>query len=298
MWIKTGIHHRDRYASTRKARVRVQPQPCRQNTECSFRIERPHLLYGLMKGRVSFGKQDLQEILLDASRATTLAGFPEGIPACFRVGLPIDLHATTRALRTVFQHTLQTRRKDTRVLRRQAGRSSCDSAAAIKFRLGNALRKKGGLTYSQRVTDPSEPSTTRLPRGVTAFGLFLLFGTAMALLAATTLLFSGTPLDRIWFLNPRAYRELAPFGKAAGVGFALLAATLSLAAVGWFRRRRWGWRLAVALIAVQVLGNLVNFFQGRVVEGAVGITIAGALLVYLLRRPIRILFPKTKNIRT
>jgi hypothetical protein len=129
--------------------------------------------------------------------------------------------------------------------------------------------------------------------------VFLLFGTAMALLAATTLLFSGTPLDRVWSLNPRAHQELAPFGKMAGVGFALLAATLALAAVGWFRRRRWGWRLAVPLIAVQVLGNLVNLFRGRVVEGAVGITIAGALLVYLFRKPIRILFvPGTKNIRT
>ena len=149
------------------------------------------------------------------------------------------------------------------------------------------------------MTDPSEPSKTRPTRGVTAFGVFLLFGAGMALLAATTLLFSGTPLDRVWSLNPRAYRELAPFGKMAGVGFALLAATLALAAVGWFRRRSWGWRLAVALIAGQVLGNSVNFFQGRVAEGAVGITIAGAILVYLLRKPIRILFaPRTKNIRT
>jgi len=122
---------------------------------------------------------------------------------------------------------------------------------------------------------------------VTAFGVFLLFGTAMALLAATTLLFAGTPLDRVWSLNPRAYRELAPFGKMAGVGFALLAATLALAAVGWFHRRSWGWRLAVALIAVQVLGNLFNLFRGRLVEGAAGVTIAGALLGYLLSKSIR-----------
>jgi len=31
---------------------------------------------------------------------------------------------------------------------------------------------------------------------VAAFSLFLLFGTALALLAATALLFSGTPFDR------------------------------------------------------------------------------------------------------
>lgn len=147
------------------------------------------------------------------------------------------------------------------------------------------------------MTVPGQRSSSNLPRGVTAFGVFLIFGTTMALLAAMTLLFSGTPLDRVWTLNPRAHAELAPFGKSAGVGFALLAVALALAAVGWFHRRSWGWRLAVALIAAQVLGNLVNFFRGRVLEGAVGITIAGALLLYLLSRSIRILFaPKTNKV--
>jgi hypothetical protein len=154
---------------------------------------------------------------------------------------------------------------------------------------GDTPEKSTALAYSQRVTNPGERPSS-LPRGVTAFGAFLIFGTTMALLAATTLLFLGTPLERIWKLNSRAYEELIPFGKIAGFGFALLAAALALAAVGWFRRRSWGWRLAVALIAAQVLGNLVNLFRGRILEGAVGITIAAALLVYLLSRPIRVLF--------
>lgn len=116
----------------------------------------------------------------------------------------------------------------------------------------------------------------------------------MALLAATTLIFPDTRLDGVWKLNPRAHQELVPFGKIAGFGFALLAAALALAAFGWFRRRLWGWRLAIALIAAQVLGNLVNLFRGRILEGAVGISIATALLVYLLTEPIRVLFcPET-----
>jgi hypothetical protein len=63
--------------------------------------------------------------------------------------------------------------------------------------------------------------------------LFLLFGTAMALLATATLLFSGTPLNRVWSLNPRAYHALMPLGKTAGVGFALLPSALAIAAIGW-----------------------------------------------------------------
>jgi hypothetical protein len=122
---------------------------------------------------------------------------------------------------------------------------------------------------------------------MTAVGIFLLFGVVMASLAGTTLLFPGTALDRIWWLNPRAYKELAPFAKAAGLGFVLLGCTLALATFGWFQRRLWGWRLAVVLIATQVAGDLFNLFRGRALEGIVGITVAGALFCYLLSRRVR-----------
>lgn len=73
----------------------------------------------------------------------------------------------------------------------------------------------------------------------------------MASLAGTTLVWQGSALDRIWSLNPRAYKELTPFGRVAGIAFLLLAATLTVACVGWLKRRPWGWRLAVAIIATQ-----------------------------------------------
>jgi hypothetical protein len=50
------------------------------------------------------------------------------------------------------------------------------------------------------------------PRGFTAIGFFLFFGAVMATFAATTLLWRGTPLDRLWALNPTAYNRLAPLG--------------------------------------------------------------------------------------
>ncbi len=83
---------------------------------------------------------------------------------------------------------------------------------------------------------------------MTAIGIFLFFGTAMAFLAGTTLVWRGTILDRMWALNPRAYDELAPLGKPMGLLFLSLAVALALAAIGWLKRRQWGWRLAVAII--------------------------------------------------
>jgi hypothetical protein len=102
---------------------------------------------------------------------------------------------------------------------------------------------------------------------MTAIGVFLFFGALMASLAGTTLIWQGTFFAKIWVLNASAYRQLAPFGKAVGVPFLALSAALAAAGVGWFGRRLWGWRLAVVIIATQVLGDLVSIFMGHFGRG-------------------------------
>jgi hypothetical protein len=126
--------------------------------------------------------------------------------------------------------------------------------------------------------------------GFTAIGIFLFFGATMSSLAATTLLWRGTALDRVWALNPAAYRQLAPLGSAVAILFLMLAAALTTAGIGWFRHRVWGWRLAVVIIATQVLGDVVNCARGDLVRGGIGVIIAGALLLYLLQPRIRAMF--------
>ena len=126
--------------------------------------------------------------------------------------------------------------------------------------------------------------------GFAAIGIFLFFGAVMAGLAATTLLWQGTALDRVWTLNPTAYKQLAPFGGRVGVLFLLLGAALATAGIGWFQRRRWGWRLAAAIIAVQVLADVVNCARGDWLRGGTGVIIAGALLVFLFQPRIRAKF--------
>ena len=99
-----------------------------------------------------------------------------------------------------------------------------------------ALRLSGtgqyGLSvYSQRMSPWTNTVKPRPPRGITAIGIFL------ACLAGTSLTWRGTALDRMWALNPRAYKDLAPFGKAVGIPFLLLGVTLAIAGVGWLRHR-------------------------------------------------------------
>lgn len=129
------------------------------------------------------------------------------------------------------------------------------------------------------------------PRAMGAIGVFLFFGGVMASLAGTTLIWQGTLLDKMWVLNASAYRQLAPFGKTVGLPFLALGAALAAAGVGWFRRRLWGWWLAVVIIAAQGLGDLISIFMGHFVRGAAGVTIAGGLLFYILQPEVRAAFP-------
>lgn len=115
----------------------------------------------------------------------------------------------------------------------------------------------------------------------------------MAGLAAITLLWPGTFLDRSWTLNPGAHQQLAPLSSVAGPLFLLLSLILLSSAVGWYRRRRWGWILAVVIIAIQVVSDIFNFLRGDRLRGALGVTIAGALLVYLFSRGIRATFSRS-----
>jgi hypothetical protein len=143
------------------------------------------------------------------------------------------------------------------------------------------MRDKGRTGF-----DMVEPKT----RGFTAIGIFLFFGATMASLAAITLLWRGTALDGVWALNPTAYKELTRLGGSVGILFLLLGAALTVAGVGWFRHRLWGWRLAIAIIATQVLGDVVNCVRGDFLRGGVGVIIAGGLLLFLLRSKMRAAF--------
>jgi len=136
----------------------------------------------------------------------------------------------------------------------------------------------------------SAENNCRTPPGFAAIGVFLFFAASMAGLAALTLLRPGTPLDHAWTLNPAAYAQLAPRGRMFGPMFLLLSLALTCAGIGWFRHRLWGWRLAVAIIAIQVLGDVINCIRGDFVRGTAGVVIAGALLFYLLRPVVRTAF--------
>lgn len=127
------------------------------------------------------------------------------------------------------------------------------------------------------------------PAGFLPLGIFFFFGATMAAYAALTLLKPGTSLDRAWTLNPVAYAQLLPLAPLIAVPFALLSLLLLLAGLGWFRRRRWGWILGTAIIALNLAGDLIHLAMGDW-KSVVGVVIAGLLLVYMTRPAMRYFF--------
>ena len=125
------------------------------------------------------------------------------------------------------------------------------------------------------------------PRGFVPIGIFFIFGAIMAAYAAITLLRPGTFLDALWALNPRGHAELAPFSKIAVPAFIVLSGALAATAVGWLRRRYWGWVWGISIIGINATGDLVNLARGEILKGTFGVVIAGLLLIYMGRSKVR-----------
>src|SRR3954468_1222448 len=96
------------------------------------------------------------------------------------------------------------------------------------------------------------------PLGVTALGLFFAAGTIPSTFSALALAFPGTWSEVIWRLKPEARQDLARLGWCAIPLMIVVAAACAGTAVGLWQRRRWGRRLALMLLGVNLVGDLVN----------------------------------------
>jgi hypothetical protein len=139
------------------------------------------------------------------------------------------------------------------------------------------------------MTKRATESVTR-PGGVTALGVFFLFGAGVSLVSAVSLLFPGGLLEPMWRLNPRAREAFAGMGAWAVVLMCVVSAACAAAALGLWRGARWGYRLAFALLVVNLLGDLVNVLTGTEPRALVGVPIVVLILLYLLSKRVRRFF--------
>jgi hypothetical protein len=132
------------------------------------------------------------------------------------------------------------------------------------------------------------------PTVVSVVAAFLLVATVMGAVLGTSLLFPGTFLDRLWELNKPAYAAFQVLGKASGVLLVVVGAATAAAAAGLLQGSRWGWQLAIAIFAMNGLGDAVSLFLTRdLFKSGSGVLIAALFLTGLFRRNVKVFFQKS-----
>ena len=115
------------------------------------------------------------------------------------------------------------------------------------------------------------------------FVAFFLFGAAMCLLTIVLLAFPGSPLEPLWRLNPE---PRSAFRSIDGWAFAIMTtvcAACALSALGLMLRREWGRRLAIGVLAVNLIGDAAGAAARHDPLTLIGLPIAGAMIAVLLK---------------
>lgn len=116
------------------------------------------------------------------------------------------------------------------------------------------------------------------------FAGFFAFGASMCTLTIVLLLFPGTGLDLLWRLNPDAHQAFQSLGNFAVLIMLVVGTGCACAAIGLWRGRRWGLRVALIILSFNIIGDLFNALVRNDYRALIGLPIAGAMIFYLARR--------------
>jgi hypothetical protein len=97
------------------------------------------------------------------------------------------------------------------------------------------------------------------------------------------LLFPVSPLEPLWRLNPKAREGFAGMGWWALLLMFLVCLGCAVAALGLWRRNRWGYWMALVILSVNLLADTINALTVDI-RTVIGIPIAGVLIAYLIAK--------------
>src|SRR5215470_15392841 len=98
------------------------------------------------------------------------------------------------------------------------------------------------------------------PAGITLLCCFFAFGALASGITVLMLLEPGSPLDRVWRLNPQAREGLLKIGHSAIWLMLIVFAACVTTALGLWYRRRWGYRTAICILCINLVSDAVNAF--------------------------------------
>jgi hypothetical protein len=115
--------------------------------------------------------------------------------------------------------------------------------------------------------------------------VFFGIGALAAGLSAVSLALPGSPLEGMWRANPTARTDLGRLGLWAVLLMLVVSVACAVAAIGLWKGWPSGRRLAVALLVVNLIGDVLNALVRGDLRALVGLPLGGAMLWYLLGRP-------------
>ena len=96
----------------------------------------------------------------------------------------------------------------------------------------------------------------------------------------------------MWRLNPRAYQAFAGIGLWAIVLLLPVSAACAAAAFGLWFGKPWGYRLAILLLVVNLIGDIFNVVSGTEPRAIIGIPIAILIIAIVTTPATRAFFRK------
>lgn len=109
----------------------------------------------------------------------------------------------------------------------------------------------------------------------------------MSLLTLISLLFPGSILEPMWSLNPGARQGFKVMGAWAILLMGVVSMACAAAALGLLRGASWGHRLALLVLAVNLIGDIANVVLGTQPKAIIGVPIVLALVGYLFTKRVR-----------
>jgi len=131
------------------------------------------------------------------------------------------------------------------------------------------------------------PVVVERPTGVSALAAFFFVGALVSGAASVSLLAPGGSLDLMWRLNPRAHDAFGRIGVGASILLVAVSVSCAAAGYGFAAGRRWGYRLGIGLLVLNLAGDVINVASGVELRAAVGIPIVAVLLWYLSSGSVR-----------
>ena len=112
---------------------------------------------------------------------------------------------------------------------------------------------------------------------------FFAFGAMMCALVLALLLFSGSPFDSVWRLNPEARLAFRSLGNWSFLLMLTVGIACLFAAIGLWRGALWGTRLAVTILSINIIGDIVNTLFRHDYRALIGLPVGAAIIFLLVR---------------